>query len=53
MFKEPRVLRSTQKTYIRDLQRLLEPTALPEPILADHEIQEYLQPSSHLEEARP
>ena len=53
MFTEPRVLRSTQETYSRDLHRLLEPTVLPESILADHEIQEYLHLSSYLEEARP
>lgn len=52
MFTEPRILRDAQAMSDCDLQQLLDLVALPEPILTDREISDYLKLSSHFEEVR-
>ncbi len=53
MFTEPRILRDAQFMSDCGFQQLLDLVALPEPILTDREISDYLKPSSRFEEVRP
>lgn len=53
MFTEPKMLRDAQATHDCDFQRLLDLTALPDLILTDREIWDYLQPTSHFDEVQP
>ncbi|WP_299165355.1 hypothetical protein [uncultured Tateyamaria sp.] len=52
MFTEPRILRAAQAMYDCDLQQLLDLAVLPDPILSDHEIWDYLQPTSCFDEVQ-
>lgn len=52
MFTEPKVLRVAQAMYDCDLQQIHDLARLPEPILTDYEILDYLQPSSRFEEVQ-
>lgn len=53
MFTEPRLLRDALAISDCGFQQLLDLVALPEPILTDREISDYLKPSSRFEEVRP
>lgn len=52
MFTEPRVLRAAQAMYDCDLQQLLDLVVLPDPLLTDLEIWDYLQPTSCFDEVQ-
>ena len=52
MFTEPKVLRTAQAMHDRVHQIKLDLVALPDPILTDHEIWSYLQPTSSFDEVQ-
>lgn len=53
MFTEPRVLRVLQAINDIDLKQQHVLAILPEPILTDREIGDYLQPTSRFDEVQP
>lgn len=53
MFTEPKMLRDAQAIHDCDRQQLLDLAVLPDPILTDHEIWDYLHPTSRFDEVQP
>ena len=52
MFTDPRVLRAAQAIHDCHIHQLLDREVLPDPILTDHEIWDYLQPMSCFDEVQ-
>ncbi|WP_162932967.1 hypothetical protein [Roseovarius sp. EL26] len=52
MFTEPKMLRDAQAIHDCDFQQLLDLAVLPDPILTDREIWDYLQPTSCFDEVQ-
>lgn len=53
MFTEPKMLRDAQANHDCGFQQLLDLAELPDPILTDREIWDYLQPTSRFDEVQP
>lgn len=53
MFTEPKMLRDAQALNDCDFHKLLDLAVLPDPILTDLEIWDYLRPISRFDEVQP